>query len=107
MSLYVTARFRARAGQADQLIPLLVELADHSRTEPGCLSYDYFRSGDRFTSFEHWATPQAETGHNQTAYLDAILTRILPLLDGRPEVTRWSRLSQDDDRGRTGAVRED
>lgn len=93
MSLYVTARFRVRAGQAEALVPLLVELAAHSRGESGCLGYDYFRSGDQFTSFEHWATADAEAAHNRTDFLDAILQRVLPLLDGRPEVTRWSRLS--------------
>ncbi len=90
--VHVTARFRARAGQAGALIPLLRALAEHSRDEPGCLSYDYLQSGDLFTSVEIWATPEAERAHNQTEFLDAQLVKILPLLDGKPEVIRWQRI---------------
>ena len=86
----VTARFQSREPGA--LVPLLRELAAHSRGEPGCLAYDYYQSGERFTSIEHWDSAGAEAAHNRTAFLHEILPRILPLLDGRPEVTRWTRL---------------
>lgn len=89
----VTARFRARPGQAEALIPLLSELAKHSRAELGCLDYGYFRLGDDFTSIEHWASAEAEAAHNDTEFLRGILRRILPLLDGRPQVTRWERVA--------------
>ena len=86
----VTARFQSREPGA--LVPLLRELAAHSRGEPGCLAYDYYRNGERFTSIEHWQSAEAEAAHNATAFLRDILRRILPLLDGRPEVTRWTRI---------------
>ncbi len=86
----VTARFRAR--DADALVPLLQALADHSRSEPGCLAYDYYRSGDDFTSIEHWSDAKAEAAHNDTAFLRDSLKAILPLIDGSPAVTRWQRL---------------
>lgn len=93
MSVHVTARFRAAAGKADALVPLLVRLAEGSRTESGCLRYDYLQNGDLFTSVEEWATPEAERAHNDTDALRAMLRDILPLLDGRPEVTRWTRIT--------------
>lgn len=88
----VTARFRAAKGQSATLIPLLRELAEHSRGEPGCADYGYFRQGDEFTSIEHWDSPEAEAAHNDTDFLRKILRQILPLLDGRPQVTRWERV---------------
>lgn len=91
--IWVTARFRAVPGQAEALVPLLAELAAHSRAEPGCASYVYLRDGDAFSSVEQWADAAAEAAHNDSDFLRAILKRILPLLDGRPQVTRWGRIA--------------
>ena len=57
------------------------------------MDYGYFRNGDDFTSIEHWASPAAETAHNDTDFLRGILRLILPLLDGKPQVTRWQRVA--------------
>lgn len=91
--IWVTARFRAAPGQAEALVPLLAELAAHSRDEPGCAGYVYLRDGDAFSSVEQWADAAAEAAHNDSDFLRAILKRILPLLDGRPQVTRWDRIA--------------
>ena len=91
--IWVTARFRARSGQAEALVALLRDLAGHSRTELGCVEYGYYQSGDEFTSIEVWDSAAAEHAHNATDFLSAMVRRILPLLDGRPQVTRWSRVA--------------
>ena len=91
--IWVTARFRAAPGQAEALVPLLAELAAHSRDEPGCAGYVYLRDGDAFSSVEQWADAAAEAAHNDSDFLRAILKRILPFLDGRPQVTRWDRIA--------------
>ena len=91
--IWVTARFRAAPGQAEALVPLLAELAAHSRDEPGCAGYVYLRDGDAFSSVEQWADAAAEAAHNDSDFLRAILKRILPLLDGRPQVSRWDRIA--------------
>lgn len=90
MTLRVTARITAR--DPDALIPLLHQLTEHSRTEPGCLDYGWYRKGAVFTSIELWSSFDAERAHNQTAFLDAILAHILPLIEGRPEVIRWEAI---------------
>lgn len=87
MTLHVTARIRSQ--NAEALIPLLQDLTRNTLTEPGCLAYGWLRAEDLFTSIESWTSADAERAHNQTAFLDDILTRILPLLDGKPEVIRW------------------
>lgn len=88
----MTARIRSQNAQA--LIPLLQDLTRHTLTEHGCLAYGWYRAGDLFTSMETWASPEAERTHNQTAFLDDILTRILPLLDLKPEMIRWTTLPE-------------
>ena len=91
--IWVTARFQARPDQAAALLPLLRDLAAHSRTEPGCVDYGYYQSDEDFISIEVWDSPEAERAHNNTEFLGDILKHILPLLDGRPQVTRWSRVA--------------
>lgn len=89
----VTAHFRASPGRADALVPLLIQLANHSRGERGCVDYGYFRQSENFTSIEHWASPEDEAARNDTDFLREILRQILPLLDGRPQVTHWQRVA--------------
>ena len=89
----VTARFNALPGKGDELVPLLAQLSEHSRGEPGSAGYGYFRKGDDFLSIEHWTSPEAEAAHNDTDYLREILKKILPLLADRPEVTRWEQVA--------------
>ena len=72
----VTARFRALPGRAEDLVPLLVQLAEHSRREGGCVDYGYFRQSEDFTSIEHWASAEAEAAHNDTDFLRAILQQV-------------------------------
>ena len=91
--IWVTARFRAHPDKVHDLLSLLRELAAHSRAEPGCVEYGYYQSGDEFTSIEVWDSAAAEHAHNATDFLSAMVQRILPLLDGRPQVTRWSRVA--------------
>lgn len=90
MNLRVTARITAR--DPDALVPLLRELTEHSRGEPGCLDYGWYRNGDLFTSIELWDSAVSERAHNQTAFLDTILVRIRPLLASSPEVIRWETI---------------
>ena len=101
----VTARFRARPGQAEALIPLLTQLAQHSRGEDGCLDYGYFRDGDNFTSIEHWDSAGAEAAHNDTDFLRSTLRLILPLLFSGPAPEAGSSAAVQERRRRTGGER--
>lgn len=88
--IWVTARFSS--SEPELLIPLLRILANHSRGEPGCIAYDYYHNGDTFTSIECWETAEAERAHNQTEFLDQWLNLAAPLLTGKADVTRWTKI---------------
>lgn len=62
-ALPVTARFRVKPGAEAAALASLGELVDHTRAEPGCLSYEYLRAMDdpaALTSLEIWASPEEE-----------------------------------------------
>ncbi|MBC9247627.1 antibiotic biosynthesis monooxygenase [Paracoccus sp. 11-3] len=94
--LHVTSRFRIRSGMTDQAMPILAELVAHSQKEAGCIDYGYFRQADdphAFTSIEVWASAKDETTHNNTPFLSDAVRRLMPFLDGRPQVTRYHQIA--------------
>jgi quinol monooxygenase YgiN len=44
--IFITARFRVRAEDADAWLEITREFTDTTRSEPGCLWFDWFRSVD-------------------------------------------------------------
>jgi quinol monooxygenase YgiN len=89
MSINVVINFEAAPGRADELLPLLQEGRDISRTAQGCESFDLFRRGDdadRFMFLEQWVSIEA---HHENMINNIVasghLERILPLLVGPPD----------------------
>ncbi|MTI16497.1 antibiotic biosynthesis monooxygenase [Rhodobacteraceae bacterium RKSG542] len=90
-SIYVAVRFTALPGETVNIIEVLEELAQKTREEPGCLSFDYFQSRDdplQFISVEHWQDPAAEDAHWHTPHVIDALQDIKPSLAG--EITKAS-----------------
>jgi quinol monooxygenase YgiN len=93
--VHVTARFRVKPGQVDAAISILAELVEHSRNEDGCIAYGYYRQTDdaeALTSIETWKTPEAEAAHIDTDFLEDAVSRLRPLLDGKPDVKRYRQV---------------
>jgi quinol monooxygenase YgiN len=76
---------------ADALGSVLERFAEACRAEPGCLSYDIFRSPtqpERFVSIERYADVDAFTRHRASDHFKEIgLGEVMPLL-----VTRDTRM---------------
>ncbi|WP_328903771.1 antibiotic biosynthesis monooxygenase [Streptomyces sp. NBC_00441] len=66
---------------------VLHEFAAACREEPGCLSYDVFRSEDtpeRYVSIEKYVDPAAFAAHRDSDHFREIgLTRLMPLATAR------------------------
>ena len=89
MSVSVVINFHAVPGKADELMALLQEGRDISRTANGCESFELFQrqdDRDRFMFFEQWASID-EHHDNMASNIVASghLARILPLLVGSPD----------------------
>lgn len=83
-NLVVVARVSATPADADELERRLRLLSDASKTEPGCLEYEVFRSSEnpeRFVSVEKYADADAFAAHRETEHFHSIgLAQVIPML---------------------------
>ncbi len=65
-ALLVILTARLKPGEFERLAPSVPYFVDASRNEPGCLSFDFYRSitdGDVVTTMERWDGPMATIAH--------------------------------------------
>jgi len=86
-NILVVAECSTRSDAANELATSLQDLAKATLTEPGCLSYEVFRSlqhAERFVSVERYTDEAAFVAHQQTDHFATIGGgRVLPLLKTR------------------------
>ena len=72
---------------ADEFGRVLQKFAQTCRTEPGCVSYEIFRSVDqpeRYVSIERYADDEAFTAHRASTHFREIgLGEVMPLVAAR------------------------
>src|SRR5207247_6762667 len=85
--LLVVAAVACRPEDAARLDVALPELAAACRDEPGCLSYDLYRSVDkpeRYVSIEKYADNAAFAAHRASQHFaDLGANKVMPLLTSR------------------------
>jgi quinol monooxygenase YgiN len=85
--LQVIARHRMRPGMQDQVLPLLPQLVEAARQEPGNLAFAVYRQLDdelNYVLLERYASREAFEEHRQTQHFkDIILDQIVPRLESR------------------------
>ncbi len=85
--LQVIARYTIAAGNEDEVLELLPQLAEASRAEPGNVSFVPYRRLDderQVILLERYASRDAFAAHRESAHFkDLVLGRIVPLLDDR------------------------
>ncbi|NKY52245.1 putative quinol monooxygenase [Nocardia vermiculata] len=86
-SVYVIADVASSPENAEKLGDVMQKFALVCRTEPGCLTYDVFRSveqPERFVSIETYADAAAFTAHRQSEHFREIgAAELLPLVASR------------------------
>ena len=97
MSIKVVINFQASDGRAAELLPLLQEGRDISRSADGCESFELFQRQDdehKFMFLEQWSSVEA---HHENMANNIVasghLGRILPLLVGPPDNGIISRVT--------------
>jgi quinol monooxygenase YgiN len=96
MELFIFGRFHARAGSETDLQEAVRAVADPSRAEPGCLSFDAFRSTRDprlFYIHSHWVDEMAFDLHATLPHTTRFIERAESLIDHPLDVTRTMRLS--------------
>jgi quinol monooxygenase YgiN len=80
-------------------------MADATRSEPGCLSYDFYvglSDPDTLMLFQEWETMEALMGHFQTQHMEEFLKALPNLVSGEITTRRYAVQSVDDDDGAQG-----
>ena len=87
MTYVVTAHWRAKAGEEEQVAGLLTRNAALSRQEPGCLLFVGHRSVEdprNFFLYEQYVDEAAFQAHTQTQHFkDIVLGDVVPRLESR------------------------
>jgi quinol monooxygenase YgiN len=86
MSEYINlALIRAKAGQSEALGEALLALVNPSREEPGCRSYNVYRSFDdeeQWMVFEKWGSKAALEEHLDRPHMKAFSAQLPSLVNG-------------------------
>ncbi len=91
-SVYIVARFRAKAGQATELREALGRLVPPTRREAGCYQYDLLQSPDDphdLCIFERWEDEKTLNQHIAGEALQRGLAEARAFMDGTPAAGRY------------------
>jgi quinol monooxygenase YgiN len=81
------ARHTMKPGTEQQVLPLVKELVQAARTEPGTLAFDAYRSmedPDSYVLLERYASREALAEHRASPqFNEIVLQRLVPLLADR------------------------
>jgi len=91
MELFIFARFHAHEGLQGAVAAALRDVAGSSRTEPGCLAIEAYRSTRDprlFYIHSRWRNEEAFEMHAELPHTMRFLEIVQPLIDHKLDVTR-------------------
>ncbi|MEP6925341.1 MAG: putative quinol monooxygenase [Pyrinomonadaceae bacterium] len=92
----VIARFKAKPETVETVIELVSKMVSQTRTEAGCLNYDFHRDLEDSTLFymhENWASEKALAAHFEEPHLKAAFAVVPELLAEPVEIRRLRMIS--------------
>lgn len=96
--IFITARFRVRPEHAEQWPEISREFTEATRSEPGCLWFDWFRSVEDPTEYalvEAFRDADAGAAHVQSDHFRKAQQTLPPYLTETPRVIN-AEIPQDD-----------
>jgi quinol monooxygenase YgiN len=87
--LNVVAVLKAKAGSESVLQEALTSLVEPTRAEPGCISYELYRSevdATTFITIELWRSQADLDAHMETPHIAQALTAAADAFDGAPAI---------------------
>ncbi|HVO74805.1 MAG TPA: putative quinol monooxygenase [Ignavibacteriaceae bacterium] len=87
--LIVIASAKAKPGLEAELEKLLVEVAEPTRRQPGCVSFSVYRSADDnsvIIGFERWASKNYHEKHLQGSHVQTLMSKMGNILSGPPVI---------------------
>lgn len=84
----------------EQAIDLARRMADATRLETGCISYDFYvglSDPNTLMLFQEWENMECLMGHFQTDHMDAFLKELPEVVSGEITTKRYAVQSVDED----------
>ena len=99
--IIVHGTFPIRSEVRDDAIALMREMVMASRSEYGCVSYEFYvglTDPNTLLLFQEWESVEALQGHYETDHMEDFLKALPEVLDGEISTRRYEvRSSQDDE----------
>lgn len=95
MTILGTASFRVKTEELEIALQAIRTFVEHTRTEPGTLRYESWRSLDRRTDFLHlmeFVDETAERAHASSEAVGAFTDVLYPTCEAPPTFERWERV---------------
>jgi quinol monooxygenase YgiN len=102
--IFITAKFQVRSGDADRWPEIVDDLTRATRSEPGCLWFDWARSVDdpgEYVLVVAFRDDQAGAAHVRSEHFQVAQQTLPPHLTGTPRIVSvtipqddWSRLGE-------------
>jgi len=89
-----------RPDARDQALDLARRMADATRAEEGCVSYDFYiglSDPNTLMLFQEWADMQALMDHFQTGHMETFLRELPDLVAGEIMTRRYAVQSMDEE----------
>jgi quinol monooxygenase YgiN len=94
--IVVAGRIRIRPERREEAIRVALRMAEATRAEPGCRTYQFFADladPAAFFIFEEWDSDEALASHFQTAHMAAFRQQLPGLLAEPLAITRYEVVS--------------
>lgn len=89
-----------RSESREHALALARRMADATRAEPGCISYDFYiglSDPNTLMLFQEWESMEALMGHFQTEHMEEFLSELPELVSGEIITRRYAVQSMDED----------
>jgi quinol monooxygenase YgiN len=101
--IIVHGTFPVRAEVREDALELMRLMADASRSEQGCISYEFYiglSDPNTLLLFQEWESVDALQGHFETAHMEEFLKHLPDVLDGEVATRRYEvRVSGEEESG--------
>jgi quinol monooxygenase YgiN len=94
--VHVVAHFHFRPGTGEAARKIFETAVLQTRSEPGCLSYDFYVNVDDpndITFIEEWSSAGSLEAHLASAHVARAQAEAAPLLDAEPRILKYARPS--------------
>lgn len=87
--IVIGGKFAAKPDRRNELIQLAIGMFDLSRSEPGCITYNFYEdaaSPNNFLFFEEWKSQEDIDKHFETEHFKKFMEKFPDLIVGEPKI---------------------